>query len=440
MNSVGRGRKVALKMNPADIIRDKIEQQPIRTADLRTFISGYVNGDIDDDTMTRLLQAIYDHGMDLNEVFTLVDIMINSGKRMDFSLLGNYICDKHSIGGVGDKTSLIIAPLLASAGLVVPMMAGRSLGHTGGTIDKLETIPGFQAELPISDFQQVVAKVGCGIMAQTYEICPADGKIYALRNVTNTIASIPLICGSIMSKKIAEGIQGLVLDIKVGNGSFTPTLAKATELAAMLQAVGEYFNIKTDVVFSNMDQPLGRCAGMWCEVQEVLDCLQDQGPQDTMAVSLKLASRLMIQSGMAADETESNSYLQTLIADGSAYAKFQEMIVNHGGVLGNADNRPAYVDEVTATQDGYIQSLNTTMIGWALVDMGCGRRRKNDKLDHSAGLKCHKKMGDRVHQGETIFSGFCNSEAKLNVGIVGLTSAVKIGSNPVVPPLFYGQF
>ncbi len=424
-------------MIPNDIITAKNSGKSINADDLHAFISGYVSGSIDDSTMTGLLKAIFDYGMTYEEIYTMVDIMIYSGKQMNFEHIDGYVCDKHSIGGVGDKTSLIIAPLLASAGLYLPMIAGRSLGHTGGTLDKLETIPGFNADIPIIEFQKLVETNGYGIMAQTREICPADGKIYALRDVTGTVASVPLIVGSIMSKKIAEGIKGLVLDIKVGSGAFLPTLEKATELAEILKNVGEYFGVKTDLVYSNMDQPLGKFAGMWCEVQESIDCLQGKGPDDTMAVSLKLASKLMIQSGKAQDEHDSNTILNELINNGSAFENFDKMIITQSGNLSNADNEPTYTIDIYAEKDGIIQSMDTTQIGWGLVDMGCGRKNKNDILDSTAGLECHRKIGDEIQAGEKIFTCFCNNEDKLKSGVEKIANSISIGTDLVELPLFY---
>ncbi len=424
-------------MIPTEIIDAKNKGESIPAEDLNTFITGYVNGVINDATMTHLLKAIYNHGMSRNEIYTLVDIMIHSGKQMDFSQIDGYVCDKHSIGGVGDKTSLIVSPLLASAGLFLPMMAGRSLGHTGGTLDKLETIPGFTADIPIDQFQKIVQNNGFGIMAQTNEICPADRKIYALRDVTGTVASVPLIVGSIMSKKIAEGIQGLVLDIKVGSGAFLPTFDKATELANMLKNVGEYFGVKTDLVYSNMDQPLGRFAGMWCEVRESIDCLKGKGPSDTMAVSLKLASKLMIQSGKASDEKESDLILRKLIETGAAYEKFEEMMVNQGGNLSSAHHPPAYRMDVRAKSDGFIQALDTTQIGWGLVELGCGRKHQDDILDPAAGMECFRKIGDKVNKNEIIFSCFCNQKDPLFAGVEKISTAITLGTDPVDLPLFY---
>ena len=424
-------------MNPNDIIADKNSGKSIRTSDLHSFISGYVEGTINDETMTGLLRAIFDHGMTDDEIFTMVDIMIHSGKKMNFEHIDEYVCDKHSIGGVGDKTSLIIAPLLASAGLYLPMIAGRSLGHTGGTLDKLETIPGFRADISIADFQTLVKNNGAGIMAQTSEICPADGKIYALRDVTGTVASVPLIVSSIMSKKIAEGIQGLVLDIKVGSGAFLPTVEKAKVLADMLKKVGEHFGVKTDLVYTNMDQPLGNFSGMACEVLEAIDCLKGKGPEDTMAVCLKLSSKLMIQSGKAKDETESNSILTALIKNGSAFDKFDEMISIQGGDLNAFTNTPAFTHEIIADKSGIIQSMDTTQIGWGLVDMGCGRKNKDDILDATAGLECHYKIGEDIKNGDVLFTCFCDDGDKLKMGIEKITDSISIGTEKVDVTLIY---
>ena len=424
-------------MNPNDIIADKNSGKSIRTSDLHSFISGYVEGTINDETMTGLLRAIFDHGMTDDEIFTMVDIMIHSGKQMNFEHIDEYVCDKHSIGGVGDKTSLIIAPLLASAGLYLPMIAGRSLGHTGGTLDKLETIPGFRADISIADFQTLVKNNGAGIMAQTSEICPADGKIYALRDVTGTVASVPLIVSSIMSKKIAEGIQGLVLDIKVGSGAFLPTVEKAKVLADMLKKVGEHFGVKTDLVYTNMDQPLGNFSGMACEVLEAIDCLKGKGPEDTMAVCLKLSSKLMIQSGKAKDETESNSILTALIKNGSAFDKFDEMISIQGGDLNAFTNTPAFTHEIIADKSGIIQSMDTTQVGWGLVDMGCGRKNKDDILDATAGLECHYKIGEDIKNGDVLFTCFCDDGDKLKMGIEKITDSISIGTEKVDVTLIY---
>lgn len=248
-------------MIPAELITRKREGHAIPAKDLETFIQGYVAGTIPDYQMSAFLMAVFFQGMAEEELFSLVEIMISSGRRLDFSYLKPYVADKHSTGGVGDKVSLILAPLLSAAGLAIPMLSGRGLGHTGGTLDKLETIPGFKTALSLKTFQHQVESYGLAIMGQTEDICPADRKMYALRDVTGTVPSIPLICGSIMSKKIAEGIQGLVIDIKTGNGAFMKTQRQAQELAKWLVKIGKRFGVETDVVFTSMDQPLGRNAG-----------------------------------------------------------------------------------------------------------------------------------------------------------------------------------
>ena len=426
-----------MEMDPNSIIAVKDSGRPIPKDQLRSLISGYVEGAISDATMTRFLQAIYDRGMEKDEIYTLVEVMIGSGITMDFSHVDGYVADKHSIGGVGDKISLILTPLLAAAGLYIPMIAGRSLGHTGGTIDKLETIPGFSTEVSVKEFQKMVSQIGCGMMSQSDEICPADGKIYALRDVTGTIASVALICGSIMSKKIAEGIGGLVLDIKIGNGSFMGTLSKGKELGTMLKDVGEHFGVSTDLVFSNMDQPLGRFSGMWCEVQEATNCLHGKGPADTMEVTMKLASKLLIQSNPSLSEEKSHEILIDLIQNGSALEKFHQFIESQGGNLDEANNEPRYKTDIRAKEDGIIQSMDTTSIGWGLTDIGCGRRHKNDILDSTAGLECLKKIGETVREGDVIFQCFCNDEGKLNTGVEQFSNSISIGPDTVTIDLFY---
>ena len=283
-------------MIPVEIIKQKQNGDHLSPIDLQKFILDYVSGLIPDYQMSALLMSIFFNGMNDDELFSLVEIMVNSGEKMDFSHLEKFTADKHSTGGVGDKVSLILAPLMAAAGLAIPMISGRGLGHTGGTLDKLETIPGFQVDLSLTECKKAVEKIGIVMMGQTQEICPADKKMYALRDVTGTIESIPLICSSIMSKKIAEGIEGLVLDVKFGNGAFMKNIEDAQTLGRMLIRIGEYFGINTNVVFSNMNQPLGKTAGLWCEVQEAIDSLQGNGPDDTMEITFELGSHLHQQA------------------------------------------------------------------------------------------------------------------------------------------------
>ena len=281
-------------MNPKEIIQSKEKGNIIPSSDLEYFINHYLNNEFDDDLMTSFLRAVHTHGMTNDETISFTKVMLDSGEKIEFTDSDIYVADKHSTGGVGDKVSLILGPVMAAAGLAIPMLAGRGLGHTGGTIDKLETIPNFKTSLSINDFKNNVEKIGICIMSQTETICPADRRMYALRHQTNTIDSVPLICGSILSKKIAEGIKGLVLDIKIGNGAFMKNLNQGKSLGRTLQSVGESFGLTIDIVYSGMDQPLGRTAGMWCEVQESIAALKGNGSKDLMKVVYELGSKLII--------------------------------------------------------------------------------------------------------------------------------------------------
>ena len=280
------------------IVHQKQSGGILSNTNIQYIVDGYTSGVISDDEMTAWLNAVFQNGMSHEETLDYTRAMVNSGVTLDFSHLPGYVLDKHSTGGVGDKVSLVLGPLLASCRCYVPMLAGRGLGHTGGTIDKLESIPGYKTALSLTEFQKVVETVGVSIMEQTKEICPADRKIYALRDVTNTVASNSLICGSIMSKKIAEGVQGLVLDIKVGNGAFMKSLEQAKNLGILLKEVGELYGLKVSTCFTDMNQPLGKTAGLWCEVLESIECLQGNGPSDLMEVVYHLGSKALEIAGI----------------------------------------------------------------------------------------------------------------------------------------------
>jgi pyrimidine-nucleoside phosphorylase len=426
-------------MNPKKLIQLKANGETISRSDLEVFISSYVNNKINDNDMISFLKAVYANGMTDEEIIALTKVMLNSGEQIEFSGMDSYIADKHSTGGVGDKVSIILAPLMAAAGLAIPMLAGRSLGHTGGTIDKLETIPGFQTRLEIQEFKAIVENHGLCIMSQTEKICPADRKIYSLRDVTGIIDSIPLICGSIMSKKIAEGIQGLVLDIKTGNGAFMNTLERAVSLGEMLQKVGEGFGLKTDVIYTSMNQPLGRTAGMGCEIRESIDALQGDGNKDLMDVVFELGGKLLVQAGVTRWESDTVPIMENLIESGKAYQKFEEMVIAQGGDLSNLvkQNQPLYEVTVPAGMSGYIESMNTLNIGWACVELGCGRRNKDDILDKTAGIEFLSKTGDKVNTGDPLFRCFNSDNNKLNSATNYLKDSVAIGPEIVNPTLFY---
>lgn len=423
-------------MIPAEIIQKKRDGTTLTADEIRFFINGFTAGTLPDYQMSALLMAIYFQGMDYREIATLTELMIDSGHSMDFSHLDRYIADKHSTGGVGDKVSIILGPLLAAAGLAIPMISGRGLGHTGGTLDKLETIPGFRTGLSLEEFGETVDKIGIAMIGQTGEICPADKKIYALRDVTGTVQSIPLICGSIMSKKIAEGIRGLVLDVKVGNGAFMKSRKQARELADYLIRIGADFDVQTAAVFTSMDQPLGRYAGLWCEMQESIRGLQNDGPADTMAVTYELGAHLLVQAGLAADHDAAITRQKELIANGQALEKFIEMTVAQDGDPRiveqiNQLHQPRAEAALTASADGYITAMDTYRIGLATIALGCGRMKTDDSLDNSGGMEFLAKIGERVNAGEPLIRFFNSNQEKLEDCHRMLEGTITIGPGPV---------
>lgn len=423
-------------MIPSEIIKQKRDGNEISHTQIKDFINGYLREEIPDYQMSALLMAIFFNGMTESEISALVDVMLNSGKRMDFSHHPDYVGDKHSTGGVGDKVSIILGPLLAAAGIAIPMLSGRSLGHTGGTLDKLETIPGFKVDIDLDDFRKQVDSIGIAMIGQTKEICPADRRIYALRDVTGTIESIPLISGSIMSKKIAEGIRGLVLDVKTGNGAFMKNIDDARKLGKTLIMIGKSFNINTDVVYTSMDQPLGKTAGLWCEVQESIDGLKGNGPDDTMQVTFELGAKLILQAGLSKTQSEAIAFQKKLISNGKAYEKFLEMVEYQGGNPTDIENysrlhQPKCIGELTAEQSGYIQSMDTYKIGLATIELGCGRKKTTDTVDPTAGIEFYKKIGDKVNRGDTLFKFFNSESSKLNPTEKLLKDSIQIGEERV---------
>ena len=420
-------------MDVQKITNKKLKGDPLTHNELESVIKSYVDNAIDDSIMGKFLKSIHAKGMEIDEIVSLTQIMIDSGETIDFSNLESYVADKHSTGGVGDKVSIILGPVLAALGIAVPMLAGRSLGHTGGTIDKLETIPGFRTDLSIADFKKNVERSGLCIMSQTNTICPADKKIYALRDVTGTIDSNPLICGSIMSKKIAEGIDGLVLDIKIGNGAFMRTLSKGKQLGNLLKYVGEKFNVTTNVVYSNMDQPLGKTAGMWCEINESIQALKGNGAIDLMDVVFELGNKLIIDSGLTDTRSKATEMQIQCIDSGNAYDKFEEMVFNQGGYIGKTSelNEPLFSKKVISEKNGFIKSFDTTALGWAAVQMGCGRINKNDNLDNTAGIAFNVKVGDQVNKGDSIMQCFGSDENKLDQAYSQLKETFQIAEEKV---------
>ena len=399
----------------SNLISKKRDGFNLKKSDVELFFNGYLIGKVTDAQMSAMLMAIYFNGMDEEEIFSLVEVMLRSGKTLDFADSKDFVADKHSTGGIGDKVSLILAPVIAGLGLKIPMIAGRGLGFTGGTIDKLECIPGFNTNPGIDNFIKWVSKSGYAVMSQSEEICPADRRIYDLRSKTGTVASIPLICGSIMSKKIAEGISGLVLDIKVGNGTFMKSKHKAIELGSWMKKIGEAFNIKTDIIYSSMNQPLGNYAGLSCEVFEAIECLKGNGPNDLMEVTFELGSQLLLQSGTAKTLSEAIKLQKNIIDSGKALKIFENSVETQGGRLNEFRDQslPKYESYICPKNSGFIQKMDTESIGWHLVDMGCVQQNRDQKLDKTAGIEFLKKTGDRVHQDQPVFRVFCSNRDKI---------------------------
>ena len=403
-------------MIPAELIEKKRDGIDLTPGEIDWFIHNVMNETIDDCQLSALLMSIYFNGMTDNETTSLVDSMVKSGKRFNFNHLERYIADKHSTGGIGDKISFILAPLLSSFDIIVPMIAGRGLAYTGGTIDKLESIKNFQTQKDFNSFTEQIDQIGCGIISQSSEICPADKKLYSIRDLTGTIPSLPLICSSIMSKKIAEGLDGLVMDIKVGNGAFMKTFQEAKNLGVELKKIGNSFDIDISITYSNMSQPLGEYAGLKCEIIEAVDCLKGTGPDDVTQLSIDLCANVLVQSGISTNKYEAKTLLLKNINNGKALEKFEEMIEAQGGDLNDIYSKNNFARnhiKIKSRETGYIKSINTEKIGWALVEMGCGKKVTSDTLDHSAGIKINYKVGDKVYKGDTVYELFGFNEKKL---------------------------
>ena len=403
-------------MIPAKLIEKKRDGFELTPNEIEWFISNVMNGKIDDSQLSALLMSIYFKGMSNFETKSLIHSMVKSGKKFNFKHLERYVADKHSTGGIGDKISFILAPLLSSFDIIIPMIAGRGLAYTGGTIDKLESIKNFQTQKDFDSFSKQIDKIGLGITSQSSEICPADKKLYSIRDLTGTIPSLPLICSSIMSKKIAEGLDGLVIDIKVGNGAFMKNFQQAKNLGIELKKIGDSFQINVDVTYSNMSQPLGNYAGLKCEIIEAVNCLKGDGPDDVIQLVLDLCADVLIQNGTSKNKPEAKALLLNSIKNGKALEKFEEMIVAQGGDLSDLYSKNNFAKnhmKIKSSETGYIKSINTEKIGWALVEMGCGRKVMNDTLDHSAGIKSNYKVGDKINKGDPIFELFGSNKAKL---------------------------
>jgi pyrimidine-nucleoside phosphorylase len=425
-------------MRAVDLIRQKRDGGALDRAAIDFFVSGVTDGSLPDYQTSALLMAIVLRGMSGEETAALTDAMVRSGVRVHYPDIDGTAVDKHSTGGVGDKTSLVLAPLVAACGGSVPMMSGRGLGHTGGTLDKLESIPGFRTSLSLAELQQGLARVGCAMVGQTAEIAPADKKLYALRDVTGTVESIPLICASIMSKKIAEGIGGLVLDVKTGTGAFMKTVEQSRMLAESLVAIGVASGLRTEALITSMDAPLGRMVGNSLEVIESIETLKGNGPEDVERLSILLAARMLIAAGLERDEAQADRRVRDALRSGAGLEKLRAIVEFQGGdprVIDDYRRLPAAPDRhhVTAPQGGYVSALHAEQIGRAAVSLGAGRGKLDDVIDPGVGVEILAPVGVQVQAGDPVLRVHHRGGRGLAPAASRLAEAVQVADTPPTP-------
>jgi pyrimidine-nucleoside phosphorylase len=428
-------------MRAYDLIKQKRDGAALSGADVRALVDGYVKGDVADYQMAAFAMAVFFRGMSKDEVVALTTSMLHSGEVVDLSDVAGVKVDKHSTGGVGDKISLPLAPAVAACGVPVPMVSGRGLGHTGGTLDKLESIPGFKVDLPLSEYRRLVKELGCCLIGQTKEIAPADKKLYALRDVTATVDCIPLIASSIMSKKLAEGIDALVLDVKVGSGAFMKKLEDARTLAQTMVDIGAGMGKSIVARLTSMEQPLGLMVGNALEVQESLDVLEGKGPPDIVALTVELGAEMLVLGKVAKDLADGRARIERVLKDGSARETFGKIIEAQGGDRRVLDNRallpsaPRTV-EVHPSRAGIVQRIDTEAIGVASMMLGGGRQKASDVVDPRVGIRMNAEIGTRLGPGDSV--------ATLHVGEVGIDEAkalvqraFSMGDAPAAPPALF---
>ncbi|MCK9331318.1 MAG: thymidine phosphorylase [Candidatus Cloacimonetes bacterium] len=419
-----------MNFNPVEIILKKRSDETLTRDEMTFMVQGYINGLIPDYQMSAFLMSIYFKGMNIEEVINLTDIYIKSGSKINFEKSLKTV-DKHSTGGVGDKITMTLAPIVAACGAKIPMISGRGLGHTGGTLDKLESIPGFLTDFTEEKFQQMVLDNGLAIIAQSKSLVPADKKIYALRDVTGTVESLPLICASIMSKKIAEGAQNLVIDLKVGSGAFMKTLEEAEDLAELLKATGENFGQKVSVVFTKMDSPLGYAIGNALEIIESIEYLKGKEIPDIDTITRALSVEMLLLTEIAKDEEDANNKISEVIYNKSALKKFGELIKLQGGnpeVIDNYDLFPktTYRIPIIANKSGYITKINSQKIGYSLIKIGAGRIQLDSALDMGSGCHLYKKIGDKLNTGDEIGEIYSNDKESASKVANEIISAIYV--------------
>jgi pyrimidine-nucleoside phosphorylase len=431
-------------MRIVDIIIKKRDKCELTQEEIEFFIQGYTRGEIPDYQASALLMAILLNGMTSQETKDLTLAMAHSGDILDLSQVVPIAVDKHSTGGVGDKTSLVVVPTVSACGLPVGKMSGRGLGFSGGTLDKLESIPGFQSDLTTEDFINQLKEIGIVLTGQSADLAPADGKLYVLRDVTGTVQSIPLIASSIMSKKIAAGAQAILLDVKVGHGAFITELKDAQKLAQLMVEIGLMMGSKTVAILSDMNQPLGKAVGNSLELQEALETLMGGGPIDFREHCLVVSGYMLKLGGIAKDELQGRNLAEMALDTGRSLKRFRELVIAQGGDIGYVDEperlpKARFIVDITAPKSGYIAEVNARQIGETVVLLGCGRAQKGDTIDYTVGVIVHRKVGDFVNEGDALYTIHANDEEKLALAIEKIQSACRWSETPTQPlPLFYG--
>ncbi|HJU41251.1 MAG TPA: thymidine phosphorylase [Vicinamibacterales bacterium] len=426
-------------MRAVDIIRAKRDGEALSREAIESFVRGVTDGTWEDYQASALLMAIVLKGMTAVETSWLTEAMANSGDRVRLDHIPGIKVGKHSTGGVGDKVSIVLAPIVAACGVVVPKMSGRGLGHTGGTLDKLESIPGFRVALSLDEYQRILSEVGCCLISQTDSIAPADKKLYALRDVTATIESLPLIASSVMSKKLAEGSTALVLDVKCGRGAFMQRGADARALARSLVSIGTGAGLKTEAFITRMDVPLGRAVGNSVEIAECVEVLHGRGPADLTEVIVHAAMRMVQLGGRAHSDQDAGEKVRDALSSGAALQKFRQMVKWQGGDVRVADDpgvlpRATKSHTVVAKQSGYIKAMDALLVGRTAVALGAGRDKKGDQVDLSAGILLHKKPGDAIAANEPVMELRFNETSRLDAALALASQAVAIGDRQQAPP------
>jgi pyrimidine-nucleoside phosphorylase len=430
-------------MRAVDIIIKKRDKGELSGREIDFFVRGFTRGDIPDYQVSSFAMAVLLNGMTPHEITDLTLSMARSGNQLDLSDVVDIAVDKHSSGGVGDKTSLVVLPVVAACGLPVGKMSGRGLGFSGGTLDKMESIPGYRCDLTTEEFVQQLKDVGIVLTGQSLDLAPADGKLYALRDVTGTVQSIPLIASSIMSKKIAAGAQAIVLDVKVGLGAFMQTLPEARELAEAMVSIGNLAGRKTVALLSDMNQPLGNAVGNALEVVEAIDTLQGGGPEDFREHCLHVAAHMLVLGKKVSDLNEGRQLAERAILEDHAWEKFHTLVQAQGGDVAYVDEpdrfpQAEFIEVVEAPENGYLSQVHARRVGESAVDLGGGRAKKGDAIDHAVGFVIHHKVGDKIEKGQPLFTIHANDKQKLTESREAILNAHAWSDEPVSAlPLFY---